>query len=65
MCLTLIVCRRFGVYTELRSTDDIAQWIDDLAAFRAAMADIHDAAASLVGAVTPAFTTGAPLGLAA
>lgn len=60
-----IVCSQFGLDLSLRSTDYVAGWIDDLAAFRAGMAIIHDAAASLIDAVAPALTACAPLALAA
>lgn len=59
-----IVCSQFGLDLSLRSADYVAHWLDDPAAFRAGMAIIHDAAASLIDAITPA-SAGAPLELAA
>jgi len=46
-----IVCSQFGLDLSLRSADHIAHWIDDVAAFRAGMTLIHDAAASLIEVV--------------
>jgi antirestriction protein ArdC len=60
-----IVCSQFGLDLSLRSTDYVAHWIDDPAAFRAGMSVIHDAAASLIDAVAPALAASAPLELAA
>ena len=60
-----IVCSQFGLDLSLRSADYVAGWIDDPAAFRTGMAVIHDAAASLIDAVTPALAVEPPLELAA
>jgi antirestriction protein ArdC len=60
-----VVCSQFGLDLSLRSTDYVAGWIDDPAAFRAGMAVIHHAAASLIDAVTSALVASAPLTLAA
>ncbi|MFN8663195.1 MAG: hypothetical protein U0075_15005 [Thermomicrobiales bacterium] len=49
----------------LRSADYVARWIDDPAAFRAGMAVIHEAAASLIDVVAPALTANTPLEVAA
>jgi hypothetical protein len=59
-----VVCSQGGLDLSLRSTDDVAQWIDDPAAFHAGMAVTRDAAASLIDGVAPAVTA-APLKLAA
>lgn len=60
-----IVCTQFGLDLSLRSADYVANWIDDLAAFRAGMAVIHAAAASLIDAVAQALVSTIPQQVAA
>jgi hypothetical protein len=59
------VCSRFGLDLSLRSVDYVAGWLDDPAAFRAGMAAIHDAAASLIDAIEAAMTDVGEVALAA
>jgi hypothetical protein len=47
---------RFGLHLSLRSFDDVADWLDDPAAFRIGMAAIHGGAASLIDAIEAAMT---------
>jgi antirestriction protein ArdC len=59
------VCTRFGLDLELRSAHYVATWLDDAETFRAGMAAIHAAAASLIDALEAELTAPDVLPLAA
>jgi hypothetical protein len=60
-----IACQRFGLDPSLRSTHDVAGWLDDPDAFKLGMAAIHAAAASLIDAIDSAIVPADSLSLAA